>query len=113
MAHLLPDGNWTDPAMNAGAGIAPQNLGYADFGAQIAPQNLGYADFGAQIAPQNLGYASDMSGVSGGAPTWLYLAAGIAAGFVIKNMAGGSTRSRRHANGRRRKNGRRYRNCCK
>ena len=101
MAHLLPDGNWTDPAMNAGAGIAPQNLGYADFGASIAPQNLGYA--------------TDMSGVSGGAPTWLYVAAGIAAGFVIKNMVGGSSgrSARRHSNGRRRKNGRRYKNCCK
>ena len=101
MAHLLPDGNWTDPAMNAGAGIAPQNLGYADFGASIAPQNLGYA--------------TDMSGVSGGAPTWLYVAAGIAAGFVVKNMVGGSSgrSARRHANGRRRKNGRRYKNCCK
>ena len=102
MAHLLPDGNWTDPAMNAGAGIAPQNLGYANFGAQIAPQNLGYA--------------TDMSGASsGGAPTWLYLAAGIAAGFVVKNMVGGSSgrSARRHANGRRRRNGRRYKNCCR
>lgn len=100
MAHLLPDGNWTDPAMNAGAGIAPQNLGYADFGASIAPQNLGYA--------------TDMSrGSAGGAPTWLYLAAGAAAIATVMSMSGGSSKSRRHANGRRRRNGRRYKNCCK
>lgn len=109
MAHLLPDGNWTDPAMNEGALIAPQNLGYANYGAQIAPQNLGYANYGSLIAPQNLGYAADM-----GPPSWLYLAAGAAAIATVMSMSGGkSSRSRRHANGRRRKNGRRYRNCCK